>query len=109
MCRLHSSASRFKDESANVEALRWLTLAAEQRGENAAKAQFNVGKFHFIGVGTAKNPLEGIKWFVKAANAGDESAQNELKAMLNQPPSAAWTHMAESAATYDTLLRVAKR
>jgi TPR repeat protein len=104
LCRY---AERFKDDAKFAQALHWFTLAAEQGGVDAAAAQMNVGELHFKGIGTARNELEGIKWYVRAANAGEVAAQKKLNAMLNRPTSA-WTPMAETASTYDTLLRVSR-
>ena len=41
-------------------------------------AQCSLGFNYFFGVGTARNFTEGVRWLNKAAENGDESAQNLL-------------------------------
>jgi TPR repeat protein len=45
------------------------------------KAEYAVGYFTEMGIGTRRDPLEANVWYVKAAEAGDERAQHRLAAI----------------------------
>ncbi|KHJ30898.1 putative protoplast regeneration and killer toxin resistance protein [Erysiphe necator] len=64
-----------KDEN---EAYEWARQAAAC---GLAKAQYAVGYFTEVGIGTRPDPLEANVWFVKAAEAGDERAKLRLSAI----------------------------
>ncbi|POS85861.1 hypothetical protein EPUL_004033 [Erysiphe pulchra] len=64
-----------KDEN---EAYEWAQQAAAC---GLAKAQYAVGYFTEVGIGTRPDPLEANVWYVKAAEAGDERAKLRLSAI----------------------------
>jgi TPR repeat protein len=82
-----------KDEN---EAYEWARQAAEL-GEQSVyqlfhhhplmtvigltKAEYAVGYFTEMGIGTRRDPLEANVWYVKAADAGDERAKHRLAAI----------------------------
>jgi TPR repeat protein len=45
------------------------------------KAEYAVGYFTEMGIGTRRDPLEANVWYVKAADAGDERAKHRLAAI----------------------------
>lgn len=45
------------------------------------KAEYAVGYFTEMGIGTRRDPLEANVWYVKAAEAGDERAKHRLQAI----------------------------
>ena len=47
--------------------------------QNVAAAQYNLGWMYANGKGVEKDEKEGIKWFRKAAEQGDEDAKAALK------------------------------
>ena len=61
-----------KDE---VEAARWILMAAEQGFD---KAQYNMGKRFRDGVGVDQNAATAAKWFKVAADQGHARAQHHL-------------------------------
>ncbi|KAI1000188.1 Chitin synthase regulator 2 [Podosphaera aphanis] len=64
-----------KDES---EAYEWARQAASC---GLAKAEYAVGYFTEMGIGTRRDPLEANVWYVKAAESGDERAKLRLAAI----------------------------
>ncbi|KAG9229282.1 hypothetical protein BJ875DRAFT_203144 [Amylocarpus encephaloides] len=64
-----------KDEN---EAYEWARQAAEC---GLTKAEYAVGYFTEMGIGTRRDPLEANVWYVKAADAGDERAKHRLAAI----------------------------
>ncbi|EHK96911.1 putative protein SKT5 [Glarea lozoyensis 74030] len=64
-----------KDEN---EAYEWARQAAEA---GLTKAEYAVGYFTEMGIGTRRDPLEANVWYVKAAEAGDERAKHRLAAI----------------------------
>ncbi|KAN0122489.1 HCP-like protein [Hyaloscypha variabilis] len=64
-----------KDEN---EAYEWARQAA---GCGLTKAQYAVGYFTEMGIGTRRDPLEANVWYVKAAEAGDERAKHRIAAI----------------------------
>ena len=45
------------------------------------KAQYAVGYFSEMGIGTRRDPLDANAWYVKAADQGDERAKHRLAAI----------------------------
>jgi TPR repeat protein len=45
------------------------------------KAEYAVGYFTEMGIGTRRDPLEANVWYVKAADSGDERAKVRLAAI----------------------------
>ncbi|TVY45112.1 Protein SKT5 [Lachnellula occidentalis] len=64
-----------KDEN---EAYEWARQAAES---GLTKAEYAVGYFTEMGIGTRRDVLEANVWYVKAADAGDERAKHRLAAI----------------------------
>lgn len=64
-----------KDEN---EAYEWARQAAEC---GLTKAEYAVGYFTEMGIGTRRDPLEANVWYVKAADSGDERAKHRLAAI----------------------------
>ncbi|RKF72015.1 Protein SKT5 [Golovinomyces cichoracearum] len=64
-----------KDEN---EAYEWARQAAAC---GLAKAEYAVGYFTEMGIGTRRDPLEANVWYVKAAESGDERAKLRLAAI----------------------------
>ncbi|KAH6671270.1 hypothetical protein B0J14DRAFT_656249 [Halenospora varia] len=64
-----------KDEN---EAYEWARQAAEC---GLTKAEYAVGYFTEMGIGTRRDPLEANVWYVKAADAGDDRAKHRLAAI----------------------------
>ncbi|TVY83545.1 Protein SKT5 [Lachnellula suecica] len=64
-----------KDEN---EAYEWARQAAEC---GLTKAEYAVGYFTEMGIGTRRDVLEANVWYVKAADAGDERAKHRLAAI----------------------------
>ncbi|CAD6585469.1 MAG: hypothetical protein ASARMPRED_002170 [Alectoria sarmentosa] len=64
-----------KDEN---EAYEWAWKAAET---GLPKAEYAVGYFTEMGIGCRRDPLESNKWYVKAADSGDERAKHRLIAI----------------------------
>ncbi|CZS98325.1 related to protoplast regeneration and killer toxin resistance protein [Rhynchosporium agropyri] len=64
-----------KDEN---EAYEWARQAAES---GLTKAEYAVGYFTEMGIGTRRDPLEANVWYVKAAESGDERAKHRLAAI----------------------------
>ena len=64
-------------EKSDDEAFAWAQRAAEL---GLAKAEFATGYFLERGVGCRRNPLEAWKYYVRAADHGDERAISRLKA-----------------------------
>ncbi|KAI0200335.1 HCP-like protein [Astrocystis sublimbata] len=64
-----------KDEE---EAYEWARRSAEL---GYVKAQYAVGYFTEMGIGCRRDILEANVWYVKAADAGDERAQQRLQAI----------------------------
>lgn len=64
-----------KDEN---EAYEWARKAAET---GLPKAEYAVGYFTEMGIGCRRDPLESNKWYVKAADSGDERAKHRLAAI----------------------------
>jgi len=64
-------------DKSDEEAFAWAHRAAES---GLAKAEFAVGYFLERGVGCRRDPLEAWKYYVRAAEHGDERAKSRLKA-----------------------------
>ncbi|TVY42305.1 Protein SKT5 [Lachnellula subtilissima] len=64
-----------KDEN---EAYEWARQAAEL---GLTKAEYAVGYFTEMGIGTRRDVLEANVWYVKAADGGDERAKHRLAAI----------------------------
>ncbi|KAK2628048.1 hypothetical protein QTJ16_002694 [Diplocarpon rosae] len=64
-----------KDEN---EAYEWARRAALC---GLTKAEYAVGYFTEMGIGTRRDPLEANVWYVKAADSGDERAKHRLAAI----------------------------
>ncbi|SZF00156.1 unnamed protein product [Blumeria hordei] len=64
-----------KDEN---EAYEWARQAAAC---GLAKAEYAIGYFTEMGIGTRRDPLEANVWYVKAAESGDERASLRLAAI----------------------------
>ena len=67
----------------NIESLTWLVMAAEINDDGAgkfaqARAQFLLARRYEIGDGVKENYVEALKWFNRAANNGDQFAQDKL-------------------------------
>ncbi|KAG9303662.1 hypothetical protein G9A89_018559 [Geosiphon pyriformis] len=60
----------------DVEAYLWAKRAAEQ---GLAKAEYAVGYFTEVGIGTKKDQLDANVWYRRAAEHGDKRAQQRLK------------------------------
>lgn len=58
------------------EAYVWARRAAEK---GLPKAEYAVGYFTEVGIGTAKNPEEAMNWYRKAAEHGDKRAIQRLQ------------------------------
>ncbi|MBW0476710.1 hypothetical protein O181_016425 [Austropuccinia psidii MF-1] len=58
------------------EAFLWAQKAAES---GLAKAEYAVGYFTEVGIGTTRNEKEALYWFKKAAEHGDKRAKDRLK------------------------------
>lgn len=58
-----------------------LRVKAEQ---GDAKAQYELGKAYFVGVGIIKNYSESVKWYRKAADQGHPQAESSLGTMYYQ-------------------------
>ena len=76
----HLSAVLGVPEMANddLEAARWLHLAAEQGHPDA---QLRLGLMYALGEGVPTDDAEAMRWFRLAAEQGNESAQGYLKNM----------------------------
>jgi TPR repeat protein len=79
-----------------LKAVRYLSLAARQgnsaalhnlglmaeRGKDSVSgsthAQYSLGLIHLSGQGVTKDPREGVKWLIRAAEQGDQRAQYEV-------------------------------
>ena len=59
--------------------LRWWTRAAEQ---SHIEAQFMVGTFHLLGLGTPFNETEGMKWLKLAGSQGHQGAHRWFTAAV---------------------------
>ena len=59
--------------------LRWWTRAAQQ---GHLEAQFMVGTFHLLGLGTPFNEAEGIKWLKLAGHQGHQGAHRWFTATV---------------------------
>jgi len=55
--------------------VKWYRSAAEQE---CAPAQCNLGLCYETGRGVPKSVREAVKWFCRAARAGDKTAQHNL-------------------------------
>ena len=84
-----------------VKVLRWWTRAAEQ---GHAEAQFMVGTFHQLGLGTPFNEPEALRWLKLAASRGHQGAHRWLNniilrklhtvpliKLVVEPPQAPWS------------------
>lgn len=60
----------------DTEAYLWAKKAAEL---NLAKAEYAVGYFTEVGIGTVRDPRDAVKWFKRAAEHGDKRAVNRLR------------------------------
>lgn len=65
------------------EAYLWGRKAAER---GLAKAEFAVGYFYESGIGTEANKEEAVKWYKRAATAGQKKAQDRLLALTGKKP-----------------------
>jgi len=66
----------------DTEAFLWAKKAAEA---GLAKAQYAVGYFLEVGIGTTATMNEALQWYKKAADQGDKRASQRLKAPHNGP------------------------
>lgn len=66
----------------DTEAYLWAKKAAEQ---GLAKAEYAVGYFTEMGIGTVKDLREAKAWFTKAAEHGDKRANQRLTALGARP------------------------
>jgi len=66
----------------DTEAYLWAKKAAQQ---GLAKAQYAIGYFTEVGIGSQQSPLEAIQWYKKAAEGGDKRALQRLR---NNAPTA---------------------
>ena len=64
-----------------MEAVKWYRKAAEQ---NYAPAQYNLGVCYVNGHGTAKDYVEGYKWWLLASAQGSEDAKNAVAMLENK-------------------------
>jgi len=62
-----------------AKVLRWWTRAAEQ---GHTEAQFMVGTFHQLGLGTPFNEPEALKWLKLAASKGHQGAHRWLSSII---------------------------
>ncbi|GAA5834987.1 hypothetical protein JCM9279_007166 [Rhodotorula babjevae] len=65
----------------DTEAYLWAKKAAEQ---GLAKAQYAVGYFSEVGIGTYRDEREALEWFRQAASHGDKRAMDRLR-IAGQP------------------------
>ena len=73
-----SGALEFYLASATSISTRRLLLTHEL---GLPKAEYAVGYFTEMGIGCRRDPLESNKWYVKAADSGDERAKHRLRAI----------------------------
>ncbi len=66
------------DSRDDVEAVRWLAVAADK---GLAEAQYNLGIMYANGRGVAQDPREAARWYREAAEQGLASAQYNLAAL----------------------------
>lgn len=64
----------------DTEAFLWAKRAAEQ---GLAKAEYAVGYFTEVGIGTIRDEREAISWFRKSAEHGDKRAITRLRTLTN--------------------------
>jgi TPR repeat protein len=67
--KIHAYAEQAKKD--DVEAMFWLTRAAEQKHSDSA---LTVGLMYDAGRGRRRNHAEAVKWIQKAANQGSDAA-----------------------------------
>jgi len=93
----------------DVEARRWLLLAARQ---NYDTAQVDLGRWMIEGRGGARSRGEGFAWLLRAASGGNVAAQNDVAKLFMQglgvqPDSiaaASWYLLARRAGLVDPLM-----
>jgi len=66
----------------DTEAFLWAKKAAEQ---GLAKAQYAVGYFYEVGIGTIQSPREAVRFYKLAGDQGDKRAIQRLKNATGQP------------------------
>jgi len=64
----------------DTEAYLWAKKAAEQ---GLSKAEYAVGYFTEVGIGTHRDEREALQWFRKAADHGDKRAIARLRSLTN--------------------------
>ena len=71
---IHSQTPPQDQESyeSDVEATRWLYLAAEQ---DYAPAQYHLGGAYLWGLGVVRNPMEAYKWFQLSKDSKEEAEE----------------------------------
>lgn len=74
MSQIYANGVGGKKES-DVEARRWLLLAARQ---NFDTAQLDLGRWIMAGRGGPRNEAEGFGWLLRAAEGGNVAAQNNV-------------------------------
>lgn len=75
----------------DTEAYLWAKKAAEA---GLSKAEYAVGYFTEVGVGTTRNEREALRWFMSAAEHGDKRAKDRLKNVIGRAenPTTTETH-----------------
>ena len=79
----------------DTEAFLWAKKAADM---GLAKAEYAVGYFSEVGIGTIKDEREAMSWFRKAAEHGDKRAVQRCKAHAQQQAEIARAEQARQAA-----------
>ncbi|MBO4401495.1 MAG: sel1 repeat family protein [Selenomonadaceae bacterium] len=67
-----------KDERAGFS---WIKKAAELKNPTAMAM---TARMYELGIGTEQNISEALKWYVEAANAGEEHARQRIEMLFNE-------------------------
>ncbi len=102
----HGAGGRKVDD---VEARRWLLLAARQRYDTA---QLDLGRWLMAGRGGEKHNAEGFAWLLRAAQGGNVAAQDDVAKLYMQGigvapdtlAAAAWYFLARRAGLVDPIM-----
>ena len=63
-----------------------IAALAKQASAGDAAAQFRLGTFYRLGLGTKRDDAAALEWISKSADAGNAQARNLLKRMASTPP-----------------------
>lgn len=86
MCKHSIGFMHQNGQGTPVDVLKALMYYLEAGKAGVAWSMNAIAMIYFQGLGGYANYIEAAKWFAKAANAGDQTAKNNLEQLLAQNP-----------------------